>query len=231
MEFLQRALDDPEPGPCGKCSVCTGVAPGPGPKADSSWLRLARDFSRGVDVIVEPRKKWPSGLYSGAIHGLREGRALAYANDPAWSDGINAMVESDYLTIPDELLAGLIEALTRWSREWTERPTWIMPAPAAGQHREANRLVAAHVADKTGLPLHEPFEWVGEPLPHNSASGKVVEHLASAVHFRPDVSLPTGPVLLCSATTRTRWTAAWVARLLSERKAGAVLPLALHQLP
>jgi ATP-dependent DNA helicase RecQ len=29
MEFLQRALDDEDPGPCGRCSVCTGELPVP----------------------------------------------------------------------------------------------------------------------------------------------------------------------------------------------------------
>ena len=33
MQFLQMALDDPDPAPCGRCSVCTGDLPAPGAHA------------------------------------------------------------------------------------------------------------------------------------------------------------------------------------------------------
>ena len=41
MEFLQQALDDPDPAPCGRCSVCTGELPSPGarPHADDRGRR------------------------------------------------------------------------------------------------------------------------------------------------------------------------------------------------
>ena len=231
MEFLQRALDDPDPGPCGKCSVCTGIKPGPGVEPDSKWLRLARDFSRGIDAIVEPRKLWPNGTHKGSIPGLLEGRAVAFADDPAWSESLREMRESGFRRIPPELLDGAIETLKRWSQAWTERPTWVMPAPAHGVHADANRIVAEHIARIGKRPLVEPFEWFGGAAPQDSASGPVVEHLDAAIQWRDGVSLPDGPVLVCSAIIRTKWTSAVVARLLSEAGAGPVMPFAIHQLP
>jgi ATP-dependent DNA helicase RecQ len=65
MEFLQRALDDIDPGPCGTCSVCTGFLPEPGRRVDPGRVEEARVRLRGVDVVIEPRKLWPTGLSNG----------------------------------------------------------------------------------------------------------------------------------------------------------------------
>ena len=62
MQFLQQALDDPDPQPCGRCSVCTGTLPAPGARASGDVVEAARGSFRGQDVVVEPRKMWPSGL-------------------------------------------------------------------------------------------------------------------------------------------------------------------------
>ena len=231
MEFLQRALDDPDPGPCGTCSVCTGVAPGPGIEPDSTWLRLARDFARGVDAVIEPRTLWPKGTHSGRIPGLLEGRAVAYADDPAWSDQLREMRGSGFRHVPQELLDGVIATLVRWSKAWEDRPTWVMPAPAHGVHAAVNRIVAEHVAQVGRRTLLEPCDWLGGPAPQDSASGPIVEHLSSAIRLRDGVSVPSGPVLVCSAVIQTRRTSAVVARILSEAGSGPVLPLAIHQLP
>ena len=232
MEFLQRSLDDPDPGSCGRCSVCTGIAPGPGLAPDKRWINLAREYSRGVDIVVEARKQWPSGLgHTNPIHGIREGRAVAYADDPGWIESLRQMQNSGYRTIPDDLLDGAIETLKRWSKVWPERPTWVMPAPAHGAHAHANRVVAEHIAAVGKRPLVEPFEWVGGPMPQNGPSGPAVAHLDEAIALRLGVDIPDGPVLVCSAIIQTRWTATVVARLLNDLGRGPVLPLALHQLP
>ena len=53
----------------------------------AATVEAARRYFRGQDVIVEPRKMWVSGLpgKKGKIGFLGEGRAMAYADDPAWS--------------------------------------------------------------------------------------------------------------------------------------------------
>ncbi|WP_346308982.1 DEAD/DEAH box helicase, partial [Limnohabitans sp.] len=59
MAYLQTALDDPSPAPCGRCSVCTGHLPFPGLSPSQDKLMAARNFLRGMDVDIEPRKRWP----------------------------------------------------------------------------------------------------------------------------------------------------------------------------
>jgi ATP-dependent DNA helicase RecQ len=55
-----------------------------GPDAFSQdKLMAARDFLRGMDVDIEPRKRWPAGVgRKGAIRGFDLGRAVAFADDP-----------------------------------------------------------------------------------------------------------------------------------------------------
>ena len=141
------------------------------------------------------------------------------------------MRDSGYRVIPEEFLDGAIKVLTRWSKVWPERPTWVMPAPAYGVHAEANRVIARHIANMGNRPLAEVFDWVAGPLPQNTPGKPIVDHLDEAIQRKPGVVVPDGPVLLCSAVTQTRWTATVIARLLNDIERGPVLPMALHQLP
>lgn len=232
MEFLQRSLDDPDPAPCGRCSVCTGIAPGAGIAPDKKWLQLAHEFARGVEVEIKARQRWPSGTRFGSvIRGLGEGRALAFADDPGWSEHLDALHDSGFATIPDELLQGAIQALAKWSKKWEQRPTWVMPAPAFGTLGLANRKIAEHVANIGKRQLVEPFSWVGGATPANAHGRGLVEHLDGAISDVPGVKIPEGSVLLCSATIRSGWTSAVVAHRLHESGRGPVLPFTLHQLP
>lgn len=63
----------------------SGVLPAPGGGASGDVVEAARRYFRGQDVVVEPRKMWPSGLphRKGKIRFLAPGRALAFADDPA----------------------------------------------------------------------------------------------------------------------------------------------------
>jgi ATP-dependent DNA helicase RecQ len=95
----------------------------------------------------------------------------------------------------------------------------------------ANRQLAAHIAQKGRLPLHDVFSWQGGPAPDDSASTPVVAHLESAIRLAADASLPAGPVLLVATQVRTRWAATVAAALLREQGAPLVLVLALHLQP
>jgi ATP-dependent DNA helicase RecQ len=95
----------------------------------------------------------------------------------------------------------------------------------------ANQRLAAHIAQKGRLPLHDVFSWAGGPAPDDTASTPVVAHLESAIRLRPDAALPAGPVLLVATDVRTRWAATVAAALLREQGAPQVMLLALHLQP
>jgi len=230
MAYLQTALDDPSPAPCGRCSVCTGQLPFPGHTPSQDKLIAARDFLRGMDVDIEPRKRWPAGVgRKGAIRGFDVGRAVAFADDPGWVAELQSLQHGSPGEVPEALLAGAVATLGRWAKTWPARPACVVPLPAPDM--AANRLLAAHIARKGRLPLHDVFSWSGGPAPDDTASTPVVAHLESAIRLADDVDWPGGPVLLVGTTVRSRWASAVAAALLREHGAGQVWVLALHLRP
>jgi ATP-dependent DNA helicase RecQ len=258
MAYLQTALDDPSPAPCGRCSVCTGHLPFPGLTPSSDKLIAARDFLRGVDVEIEPRKRWPSGVgRKGNIQGFAAGRAVAFADDPGWVAELQALKtqalktralssqspnmadtsrHADLDEVPLALLEGAVATLGRWAKNWPARPACVVPLPAPDM--ALNRNLAAHIARRGKLPLHDVLRWTGGPTPDDAASTPVVAHLEAAIHWVRQAdghedahNLPSGTVLLVASHVRTRWAATVAAALLREHGASQVLLLALHLQP
>ena len=230
MAYLQTALDDPSPAPCGRCSVCTGHLPYPGLAPSPDKLLAARDFLRGMDVDIEARKRWPAGVgRKGAIRGFDLGRAVAFADDPGWVAELQALRQAAPVEVPDELLAGAVAMLGRWAKTWPARPVCVVPLPAPNM--AGNRRLAAHIAQKGRLLLQDGFSWTGGPAPDDAASTPVVAHLESAIRWAGDAAMPAGPVLLVATDVRTRWTATVAAALLREQGVSQVLLLALHLRP
>lgn len=236
MAYLQTALDDPSPVLCGRCSVCTGRLPFPGLSPSQDKLMAARNFLRGMDVDIEPRKRWPGGVgRKGAIRGFDVGRAVAFADDPGWVAELQALrlatggQSAGSGDVPPELLAGAVATLGRWAKTWPARPVCVVPLPAPNM--AANRVLAEHIARKGRLPLLDVFSWRGGPAPDDAASTPVVAHLESAIRLSPNAATPAGSVLLVATDVRTRWTATVAAALLREQGASQVLLLALHLRP
>jgi ATP-dependent DNA helicase RecQ len=122
--------------------------------------------------------------------------------------------------------------LGRWAKSWPARPVCVVPLPAPDM--ALNHALAAHIARRGKLALHDVLRWTGGPAPDDAASTPVVAHLESAIQWRaqPDLpDLPDGPVLLVASHVRTRWAATVAAALLRERGASQVLLLALHLQP
>ncbi|HEY5978817.1 MAG TPA: DEAD/DEAH box helicase [Microlunatus sp.] len=229
MQFLQLALDDPDPTPCGRCSVCDGQLPAPGLRPSAPTIEAARRYFRGQDVIVEMRKMWVSGLpgKKGKIGFLGEGRAMAYADDPAWSGVLAELWQRDG-EAPPEVLEAVVEVLKRWSRTW-QRPTAVVAMPSR-RYPLLVASVAAHVARIGRLPLVEALAVSGPPPTEDAASSVRARDLLARTSLIPGVELQ-GPVLLVDDRIRTRWTVTVAGSLLAEAGASRVLPLALHQLP
>ena len=232
MAYLQLALDDPSPAPCGRCSVCTGQLPSPGSAPTADRLRAARDYLQGVDIVIEPRKQWPSGVgRRGRIAGLAEGRAVAFADDAGWSDELLALQRTGYGTIPPELLAGAVETLRRWRSVWPLRPVAVAAAPAFSVEMRANRMLAEHLAGVGRLPLLDLFSWNGPETPSDTSSAPVVAHLEQAIELDRSIAVPDGPILLCATTMRTGWSLTVAAALLHESGGNTAMPVVIHRLP
>ena len=82
MQFLQRALDDPDPRPCGRCSVCDGRLPAPGSRPSTELVEAARRFhpwpgrgDRAPEALGE-RPAWPQGQDRGSRRRVGRWRTL-----------------------------------------------------------------------------------------------------------------------------------------------------------
>jgi ATP-dependent DNA helicase RecQ len=234
MRFLQDALDDPNPVDCGRCSVCSGWLPAPGARPGAARIQAAREFARGQDVVIEPRKLWPGGsgrgTRKGRIVGCSEGRALAFADDPGWSEVLLPLFARPDAPAPREVLDGLVSVLGRWRRSWDHRPVAVVPMPSVLHPRLIGSL-AQHLASVGRLPLVDLLRLDGPTAGDDAASGAKVAALLAALSVRPDVAVPAGPLLLVDARLRSGWTMTVASARLREAGATAVLPLVLHKMP
>lgn len=233
MRFLQQALDDPDPQDCGRCSVCTGELPPPGPRPSAERVQQALTHARGQDVVLEPRKLWPTGVAGrkGRIQGASPGRALAYADDPGWSALLRPLLEGPDVEAPAPVLQGLVGVLSRWRTHWRARPVAVVAMPSA-RHPRLVASMARHLAEAGHLPLLPLLERHGPEPGEDLASAARVASLAKSLRLAEEADVPgDGPLLLVDASLRSGWSITVAAALLRDAGAAEVLPLVLHQRP
>jgi ATP-dependent DNA helicase RecQ len=248
MRQLVTALDDPSGVDCGRCDRCRGAqldVP-----VDPALVEEARQHLRGRDVVIVPRRRWPTGLgrlghdrKGNIARDLQaaEGRALADGDRSGWGDVVRPLLgaseagrlrgaaagdvelDPDLGAALDEVVAGMVPVLARWG--WRTRPTAIVPVPSA-THADLVALVAGRLAEVGRLPLADAL--VRRPgTPAQRAMGNSAHQAANALDTLAIVDdlVPDGPVLLIDAVRSSGWTATVAAALLSEAGAGPVLPL------
>ena len=240
MQALAGSLDDEDTRPCGRCQGCTGWAPDV--ELDDGAIAAARDHLRTRDVVLRPRRQWPSGLdeVRGRIapgRGPVEGRALAGDDGSGWGEVVDRLLASagdgdgiDESAL-DEVLDGLVEVLKRW--RWRARPTAIVPVPS-GRYGALARTVAERLGAIGRLPVHDLLRRADGPSqstmansPHKAANA--LRRLT--VDLDAVTALPPGPVLLLDVVTDSGWTLVAAAHRLTEAGEREVLPLVLSSGP
>jgi ATP-dependent DNA helicase RecQ len=236
LRFLREQLDDPTAEDCGRCDNCTGAAPDV--QVDPSVTARAGEHLRSAPVVIDPRKQWPRGMEErrGNIPvelRAEEGRALAFANDPGWSEVLGPLFAGPDAPPDDQLLRGVAAALKAWP--WGRRPTWVTWVPS----RTRPELVAGlarRLAEVGKLDLVEAVVRVRQDAPPQDRMENSVTQAANvldAFRFgRPDgQSLPDGPGLVIDDTLRSGWTMTVVAEGLRGAGSGPVLPFVLWRRP
>ena len=236
MEVLTEALDDPAAGRCGRCSVCTGELPPPGPAPDEERVRAARRFLRQRDVVVEPRRQWPNGLtrpdplrgrlLAGVARPgdrLRRRSRLAVRDRRARRCGRRAQRrgEGGAGGRARPLAPGLGRPPRRRGRP--AEPEQTPPGPghggASGRGRPAPAAGAARRA-----PVPPPEDDVASSV----RVGQLIERLTP----RPvGTRSPTARCCWSTTSSRTRWTLTVASALLRSAGVPAVLPVVGHQRP
>ncbi|HSB09782.1 MAG TPA: RecQ family ATP-dependent DNA helicase [Blastocatellia bacterium] len=228
MEFLARALDDPNAQACGVCANCQGK--GFRAEASAGLVRQAADFLGRVDIVLEPKKRWPQDLALSATPVIpaearnAPGRSLCYYGDPGWGRLVR---EGKYERgrFDDQL----VEASAIFIRErWIPAPfpEWLTAIPS----RRHPRLVydfASRLADSLGIPfvasLVRTLEAPEQKLMANSSMQ--ARNVAGTLDTIDRV--PAGAVLLIDDIVDSGWTLTLAGWLLREKGSGVVHPFTL----
>ncbi len=240
MELLATSLDDPDAGPCGRCSVCTGALPaGWAPEPSPQVAATVAGVLRGQQLVLDPRKMWPGG-----VSGLRgritaaelasPGRVLVHADAPEWADARAGCLTRD-APPPPELTEAAVRALVAWRAQWSQRPEVVVDLAAAGLAQVAAG-VAAHLGQVGRLP-HVTWR-PGE----GSAAVEADRELAGAAQVARWLEVLQPPeqvaaavagraVLLVVDASSSGWSVTVAARALLRAGALDVLPLLVHRRP
>ncbi|CAB4960385.1 unannotated protein [freshwater metagenome] len=239
--LLRRSLDDEVAidARCGRCSVCVGALPAGlelTPQAET--VEAASVFLRSQDVQIEPRKLWAAGLvgFSGRISGamaVEQGRALAFADDPAWAKITELLADSaPDQQVPEWVVEASVAVLARWARTWGRRPGVVVPVPSSTRPQLVASL-ASRLAEVGQLALVDALDIVGARSGGDPSAAARAREVESRIALRPGTaqSLAGAVVLLVDDTLRTGWTLTLSGALLRRAGAAAVHPFVLHQRP
>ncbi|MBI3852024.1 MAG: RecQ family ATP-dependent DNA helicase [Verrucomicrobia bacterium] len=244
MEFLARALDDPNAAPCGKCMNCTKhterrTVPG-------SLTQSAVDFLRGDALVLEQRLRWPKPLLEEIRSALPEavefgdkgalkttipealraeaGRVLCLWGDSGWGDEVaRGKYEAGRFS---DALVNAAAALIREKWRPQPPPAWITAVPSARRAELVNGF-ARRLAEKLNLPFAPILRRTRDIHPQKEMQNSVqqVRNLLGA--FNIEGKPPSGPVLLVDDMVDSGWTLTLLAVLLRQRGSGPVYPFAL----
>ncbi len=232
MEFLARALDDPQAGPCGKCAGCRG-APLLAPEYDDDLANRAAIYLKRSYLPLPPRKQWPNGgalpayKYSGRISAAlaaQEGRVLCVWRDAGWGRLV-AAGKCDAGHFDDELVAACAEMIRQWDP--APAPEWVACIPSLDRP-ELVPSFARRLAATLGLAFQPCLRKVAANLSQREMANSFQQaRNLDGVFAVDEDAMPPGPCLLVDDTVDSGWTLTVAAALLRKAGCAAVFPLAL----
>ena len=233
MEFLERALDDPAAGPCGKCAGCNG-GPLLSPDYAHDLANRAAIFLKRSYQPLDPRRLWPRGgalpsyEFSGRIgDDLRaeEGRALCLWRDAGWGQLV-AGGKYEGGRFDDELVRACVEMIRQWDPQ--PAPVWIACIPSLNRPelvpdfalRLGEALDVPCVSDALGKAR------ANDEQKNMENSFQQARNLDGVFELKAEFG-PCGPCFLVDDMTDSGWTFTVAAALLRRGGCEAVFPLAL----
>ncbi len=230
MAFLQRALSDPAPEPCGRCAACRG-RPVISEQIDPAQVRAARRFLTLSEFPFVPIERVPEGAFPEyRIEGIiapqlraREGRILAHWKDTVWGKRVADGKHNGHFD--DELVEALAEMIVqRWQP--TPAPGWITCVPSM-RHPTLVPDLARRLAARLGLPFVDAIRKVQPNQPQKLQQTSLHQCRNLDGVFAVAQGIPNGPVLLVDDMIDSGWTMTVLAVLLCRAGVGPVFPVAL----
>jgi ATP-dependent DNA helicase RecQ len=230
MLFLARALDDPDPRPCGKCANCLGAPVIPATFKHQIGVTATR-YVKQAEIPLECKKQAAAGALT--IYNFRynlpaalraeTGRILSRWGDAGWG----AMIKKDKPGghFRDELVEATAEMIqTRWQP--VPAPTWVTAVPS-NRHRNLVPDFACRLATRLGLPFVSAVSKIRDNDPQKLKANRFHQCRNLDGVFGVAGMLPSGPVLLVDDIVDSAWTLTVVAAILRQAGSDVVYPLAL----
>lgn len=230
MVFLARALDDPQPLPCGCCTSCVGQPVVPETFSQDVAIR-ATQFLRHAEFLLTTKKQVSSdafvqyGFKGNLPQALRAetGRILSRLGDAGWGQSVAQDKHAGHFR--DELVEAVSEMIQqRWKP--SPAPKWVTCIPSS-QHPQLVPDFACRLAQRLGLPFHAVIAKVRDNQPQKAQQNRFHQCRNLDGVFSVTSNLPTGPVLLVDDMVDSAWTLTIAAALLRQAGSGVVWPLAL----
>jgi ATP-dependent DNA helicase RecQ len=228
MEFLQRALDDPDPTPCGQCSNCQGK----GFPSDISHANViaAEQYLKKNAILTEPRKMWPAGIFPEQKRiiplEMRNdvGRSLCYYGDAGWGRLVRDGKYRDG-TFNDELIIASFELITQgWKPD--PRPEWVTAIPSR-RHPHLVPDFAAKLAAKLEIPFYPVLVRTTDAPEQKTMQNGTMQARNVVNTLAISGEIPSTPVLLVDDILDSGWTLALAGWLLRTNGSGTVYPFTL----
>ncbi|MCY3830938.1 MAG: RecQ family ATP-dependent DNA helicase [Rhodospirillaceae bacterium] len=230
MAYLARALDDPAPGPCGKCASCLG-RPVISPSYDRATAPTAARFLARSEQPLRCKTQAPKDAFAeydlaGSLPAdwrAETGRVLSRWGDPPWGRAVAEDKQKGRFR--DELVDAAAEMLReRWRpAPW---PAWVACVPS----RKRPRLVSDYAA-RLARALDLPFEEAVVKLRDNEEQKMQHNRHHQCRNldgvFAIESPIRPGPVLLVDDVADSGWTLTVISVLLRRAGSGPVWPLAL----
>lgn len=230
MKFLLEALDDPNPVPCGRCANCQGK--GFSASVSHELVIEAENYLKGTQVLIQPRKQWPVGLFPDQKRNIplelqnAPGRSLCYYGDAGWGKmvQIGKYREGHF---PDELVNAASHVIQDlWNPE--PFPAWVTSIPSA-RHPNLVPDFAARLAQSLGIPFYPVFRRTSEAPEQKTMQNSTMQARNVVGTISIDPQIPSGAVLLVDDIIDSGWTLTMSGYLLKVNGSGPVYPFTLAQ--
>ncbi len=229
MRFIAEALDDPtKVQPCGRCKNCRKSQSRFQP--DPQAVEAARHFMReGRPLLLEPRKRWPSGLPGMQRTIIEYPNQVGYALCGYYDTGWSAQVKQGRLNTnrySDELVQQSAALLQEHFAELDAPPRWVTAVPSLRRPTLvpdfAQRLAAA-----LGLPFRLTIQHVKQHPEQATMRNSYQQVLNVYNVFKAQGDVSGAPVLLVDDIADSKWTLTVAGALLRKNGSGLVYPFTL----
>jgi ATP-dependent DNA helicase RecQ len=196
----------------------------------SDLVARAVEFLKGWELVIEPRKQWPSGLFPALKARIppemqnMPGRALCEYGDAGWGVAVRAgkYGRGHFDDALVHAAAALIQE--RWRPH--PRPEWVTSIPSQ-RHPHLVADFAARLAGVLGLPFVPVLARRGDPPEQKTMANSTMQARNVQGSLAIAGSVPRGPVLLVDDIVDSGWTLTLAGWLLRTHGSGAVHPFVL----